>query len=181
MIDLSKFLDNEGLSDSEKKYYNENHYLIEESFIKCMDKLVIENNIETLEVIIRIYQLFTYNDENKIGKFTREKIYNFYIKNIETFIINRNDWIIYMLMDLFYCDPLLFPNENNNDIFLEKSYPILLLSTTDMSSHIAIASFRLIAIIESENNVYYLKKYIHQNPKGNYIEDIQEALENINE
>ncbi|SDG36663.1 hypothetical protein [Epilithonimonas hungarica] len=179
MIKLSRFLENNELSEYEKKIYIEEHILVENIFNDYINDFTIADDSEKIENIIKFYNLFTYDTDNEIGKFIRKKIYDFYIDHINELIINRKDSIIYLLLDLFYCDSQLFPNKNNNTEFLDKSYPILLLSTEDYSSLISVASIRLISIIGSENNLYYLQKYVRDMPDGIYIDEVKEELENL--
>lgn len=62
-------------------------------------------------------------------------------------------------------------------LFFEVTYPILLLKTEDMSSFIAIACMRYIAILGSEKvGKIFLERYLNENKNGVYIEDVEEEL-----
>ncbi|WP_378106692.1 hypothetical protein [Chryseobacterium sp. sg2396] len=125
---------------------------------------------------IKIYQLFGYN-EDEISTFIREKLTSFYLFNISNLIINREEFAIYSFIDIFYCDPLFFKNKESLIVFFEVTYPILLLKTEDMSSFIAIACMRYIAILGSEKEgKIFLEKYLNENKSGAYIEDVEEEL-----
>lgn len=126
---------------------------------------------------IKIYQLFSYN-EDKISTFIREKLVSFYLSNIFNLILNREEFTIYSFIDIFYCDPLFFQNKQSLITFFEVTYPILFIETKDMSSFIAIASMRYIVILGSEKEGrIFLERYLNENKKGVYIEDVEEELE----
>ncbi|WP_223609551.1 hypothetical protein [Chryseobacterium sp. OSA05B] len=163
------------LGEQYKKYYNTNieNFKIEyEIYFNTTKKDV---SLLVLD-LIKIYQLFGYN-EDEISAFIRKKIISFYLSNISNFIKEREEFAIYSFVDIFYCDPLFFENKEDLMIFFESTYPILSLESEDMSSFIAIASMRYIAILggEKEGKVF-LERYLHENKNGIYIEDIKEEL-----
>ncbi len=163
------------LSNHYREYYHSN--------IKNF-KIEYENYFETttkdisliVSDYIRIYQFFGYT-EDEMSVFIREKMISFYLFKINDFIKNKEGYVIYSFIDVFYCDPLFFVNKEILITFFETTYPILLLKTEDMSSFIAVACMRYIAILGSEiEGKIFLEKYLHENKNGFYIEDVEEEL-----
>lgn len=163
------------LSEQYRKHYDSNI----ESF-----KIEYENYFNTTKKdisllvsdYIKIYQLFGYK-EDELSDFIREKIISFYLLNISDFLAKKEEFAIYSFIDIFYCDPLFFKEKENLITFFEITYPILFLETEDMSSFIAIACMRFIAILGSEKvGRVFLERYLIENKNGIYIGDVNEEL-----
>jgi hypothetical protein len=175
--ELLKKTDDELVSISEqyRKYYNSNFETFKIEYENYANTTKKELLLLVLDYI-KIYQLFGYN-QDEISFFIRKKLVSFYLLNISDFIKKEDEFVIYSFIDIFYCDPLFFENKENLTTFFELTYPILLLKTEDMSSFIAIACMRYIAILGSEKEgKIFLEKYLYENKNGIYIEDVKEEL-----
>ncbi|MDQ1098571.1 MULTISPECIES: hypothetical protein [Chryseobacterium] len=163
------------IAEQYRKYYNfhiEDFKTEYENYFDIVDK---DASLKALDYA-RTYQLFGYN-KDEISIYIRKKIESFYLCNISNFIVKKEEFAIYSFIDIFYCDPLFFQNKENLKIFFDVTYPILFVETENMSSFIAIACTRYIAILGSQTEgKTYLERYLYENDKGIYIEDVREEL-----
>jgi len=163
------------IAEQYRKYYNfhiEDFKTEYENYFDIVDK---DTSLKALDYV-KTYQLFGYN-EDEISTYIRKKIESFYLSNISNFIVKKEEFAIYSFIDIFYCDPLFFQNKEDLKIFFDVTYPILSMETKNMSSFIAIACTRYIAILGSQTEgKIYLERYLYENDKGIYIEDIREEL-----
>ncbi|SIQ40069.1 hypothetical protein [Chryseobacterium sp. RU33C] len=163
------------ISEQYRKYYNSNLEIFKIEYENYANTTKKELPLLVLDYI-KIYQLFGYN-QDELSFFIRRKIVSFYLHNISDFIKKEDGFVIYSFIDIFYCDPLFFENKETLTTFFEATYPILSLKTEDMSSFIAIACMRYIAILGSEKEgKIFLEKYLQENKNGIYIEDVKEEL-----
>jgi hypothetical protein len=164
------------LGEQYRKYYHTNIENFKIEYENYFDTTKKDISLLVLDRI-KIYHLFGFK-EDEISVFIRKKIISFYLLNIFDFIEKKEEFAIYSFIDIFYCDPLFFENKESLIKFFEVTYPILLLKTDDMSSFIAIACMRFIAILGSEKEgEIFLEKYLNENNDGIYIEDVKEELE----
>ncbi|MET3021396.1 hypothetical protein [Flavobacterium hydatis] len=89
----------------------------------------------------------------------------------------REDFTIYALIDLFYCDMRYFEDKKNKEKFNKKTYPILLLDTDNLSTFIAVACLRFISIMESDTNLVLLKKYLQESTNLIYEEEVLKIID----
>ncbi|KIA96801.1 hypothetical protein OA93_16475 [Flavobacterium sp. KMS] len=180
MIEL--LFDKKFLSGEEKKKCNEDFFQIKNEIEIFLDKILVENNFESIHKLIEVYNLFDFYKtdlDNKFVSFLHFSFFDFYILNIEKMIKLREDFAIDVLIDLFYCDERYFEDKKNKEKFNEKTYPILLLDTDNLSTFIAISCSRFISILKSED-VYkcFLEKYLKETKNFIYQEEVMEALKN---
>lgn len=124
-----------------------------------------------------------FSDENEFTKYLIDKLYDFYLDNIDKLIVNQKYFSIYRLMDLFNNNNIFqYYNIGTNEMFIERTLPILSVPETDSSSFISIASLRFIGLLSSEsfvdNGKEYLRKYLNQENLVNdmYIDEIKKVI-----
>lgn len=163
------------LSEKYREYYHSNIENFKIEYKNYFDTTKKDISLLVLDYI-KIYQLFGYK-EDEISTFIRKTLISFYLLNISNFIEKEEEFVIYSFIDIFYCDPLFFENKDNLIMFFETTYPILSLKTEDMSSFIAVACMRYIAILGSEKKgKIFLEKYLQENKDGIYVEDVKDEL-----
>jgi len=134
------------------------------------------NNFNKLLYIIELYNIFEISEESiPIVKRLGKLIFSIYMKIVNNLIKDKNEYSIYTYIDFFYTNKEFL--QESKDSFFEATYPILSLETEDMSSFIAIACMRYIAILGSEKEgKIFLERYLHENKKGIYREDVEKEL-----
>ncbi|KFF02755.1 hypothetical protein, partial [Flavobacterium hydatis] len=172
--------DKKFLSEEEKEKCNEEFFQIKNEIEIFLDKIIVENNFDLIHKLIEVYNLFDFYKtdlNNKFVRFLHFSFFDFYVLNIERMVRLREDFTIYALIDLFYCDMRYFEDKKNKEKFNKKTYPILLLDTDNLSTFIAVACLRFISIMESDTNLVLLKKYLQESTNLIYEEEVLKIID----
>jgi hypothetical protein len=180
MIEI--FLNKDNLTKKDKREMDKQYSLLKEELNFKFEQIEVNQNYDDISKIIHFYNSFDYHEtdkHNKIVNFLEKSFYSFYLRNIDEMIKCRVDFIIYSLIDLFYCNKNYFHNNVENELFVKKTYPILELDTKNLSTFIAIACIRFISILAAIQNIDFLEKYIKESKKKTYDFEVMEEIKYI--
>lgn len=153
-------------------------------------KIQVDNKIRQMQTayighdIDQLVELYNQISDDELRWHILDKTYDFYLSHIDKMIAKEQYFAIYELLDLFYSNSQVFEksDDERNSIFVEKSFPILLLEKEDHSSFIAIAGIRFLELLNwsgFKNTKRFLEKFIAENHDNIHIADAQALFNKI--
>lgn len=174
-------IDSDGILDP--LMFEEIELNIEDAKKQIDEEIVSISGFNADKSISRLIELYNdFAEENHFALYIINSLYEFYLQNIDDMIKGEQYYSIDALIDLFSNNAVFSKNENEKkELFVKKTYKILLINE-DLTSFIAIASFRFINLLSisfTSNSTEYLKKYLKEEENKIYSQEVKKALNKV--